>query len=479
MPPEGASWFDVLSRMEEEARDRLIREIAAELDEEVGSELLKTVSTAWELHARREQFPPEGFWTVWLIRTGRGWGKTRTGGEWLRREHQKNPMTDGIIARTETDLERYCLRGESGILSTAPEHYRPEYQPGKQRLVWPDGSLTLLFHSFAPDSIRGPNLSRVWADELASWKYPEECWDNMEFSLRAGNSPKVVVTTTPRPIPLIRKLERDRNVVLTTGHMNENMANLAPSFIKRMQERYEGTRKGRQELAGEVLDEAEGALWKREWFDRPGMRIAKLPCRVKRVVVAIDPPASNTVESAEAGIVVVAAGEDGRGYVLADLSRRATAQEWARTALYAYQDWNANLIVAERNNGGEMVTMTVRTVEKDLKAEGVLDDLPVSLRTVWASRGKAARAEPISALYEQGRFSHVGQFPELEDQLTGWEPDSGDRSPDRLDALVWGATALFRKIIARPTHPGRAETVELLQSAANWSRDSLLGGARP
>ena len=318
------------------------------------------------------------------------------------------------------------VEGESGLLSVGPENERPHYEPSKRRLTWPNGAIATLYSAEDPDQLRGPQHDWAWCDELASWKRPET-WDMLLFGLRLGDDPRVVITTTPRPTKQIKELIADPTCHVTRGSTYENRANLAPAFFSQIVRRYEGTRLGRQELLAEILDDNPGALWRRA--DIEGAAVATCP-DLKRIVVAVDPAATHTEDSDETGIVVCGIAHNGEGYVLDDMSLKGSPHEWGSQAVAGYTKYKADRLVAEVNNGGDMVEHTVRTVSPN-----------VSYRAVHASRGKVIRAEPIAALYEQGRVHHVGTFPTLEDQLCQWEP--GMKSPDRLDALVWALTDLM------------------------------------
>lgn len=380
-------------------------------------------------HARDAQLPPTGDWWVWLIRTGRGWGKTRTGAEFTS-EIARCGTVEWIhlIAATAADARDTMVEGESGLLSVARNDFRPEYEPSKRRVTWPNGCTATLFTAEEPDRLRGPQCGFWWADEVAAWQYAEETWDNLQFGARLGDDVRGVVTTTPRPVALIKKLTRDPRVRQTFGSTFENEANLAGSFISAIRERYEGTRLGRQELAGELLEDNPDALWRREWIERD--RIAKLPdgVHLSRVVVALDP--STTTTGDEAGITVQARGSDSRFYAMADYSMQGSPDAWGKQAVAAYYAHNADVLVYESNQGGEMVASVIRSVDRS-----------VNLKAVNASRGKVTRAEPIAALSEQGRISHIGHLPKLEDELCEWTPGTPN-SPNRLDAYVWGMTEL-------------------------------------
>jgi len=382
----------------------------------------------WRAIARPEQLPPAGDWSTWLILAGRGWGKTRTGAEFVRAEVEAGRLRRlAIVGRTAADVRDVMIEGESGILAVSPPWRRPRYEPSKRRLTWPNGAVATAFSADKPDLLRGPELDGYWADELASWRFGQEAWDNLQFSLRRGRHPRGVVTTTPRPTRLIRDLLADPATHGTRGTTFENVANLAPRFVERMRAHYEGTRLGRQELLGEILDDTPGALWTRARIE--ALRVRRPP-ELVRVVVAVDPAATSGEDADETGIVVAGLGVDGHAYVLDDRTVRGTPYDWAAAAVAAFHEHRADRVVGEANNGGEMVGYTVATV-----------DPTVPFKAVWASRGKRTRAEPIAALDERGLVHHVGSFPELEDQMCTWRP--GEASPDRLDARVWALTELL------------------------------------
>jgi len=334
--------------------------------------------------------------------------------------------------------------GESGILACHPRDFRPEWSPTNRRLTWPNGAMAWVYNGTEPDQLRGPQHDAAWVDELAKFQYLQQTWDQLQFGLRLGSHPKAIVTTTPQPKPLIKKLVLDTDTYVTRGSTFDNAGNLAKPFLKQIQDRYGGTRLGRQELEGEILNDIPGALWHRENID--SNRVYEVPEDLIRVLVAVDPSTSSNEGSDETGIVVVGLARDkdgyGRGYILEDGSLRGTPEEWARRAVSLYRKWEADKIVAEKNQGGEMVSSVIRSVDRSV---------PISL--VHASRGKVIRAEPISALYEQNRIHHVGQFDKLEDQMCIFSIDNmrseSSGSPDRVDALVWGLTEIFDKITGR------------------------------
>ncbi len=319
------------------------------------------------------------------------------------------------------------IEGESGILAICPPDERPKYLSQKRRLEWPNGAKSLIFTADEPERLRGKQHMKLWADELAAWRYPES-WDQASLGLRLGDCPQAIVTTTPKPTRLVKELIADPTTIITRGSTYDNRDNLADAFVQKVVKRYEGTRLGRQELNAEILDDNPGALWKRSDID--AQRVTTAPA-MKRIVVAIDPAVTGNADSDETGITVNGLGSDDHGYLLADLSMRGTPDEWAKVAVNAYHDWKADRIIGETNNGGDMIETVIRMVDKN-----------VSYKAVHASRGKITRAEPISALYEQKRCHHVGFFPVLEDQMCDYDPDTSKYSPDRMDANVWGFTEL-------------------------------------
>ena len=404
----------------------------------------------WPFWARPNQLEPEGDWNTWLILAGRGFGKTRIGSETIRDwVCGKTPLAPGkcsriaLVAETAPDARDVMVLGESGLLAVHPKDFRPTYHPSKRVVVWPNGAQAWLYNAVEPDQLRGPQHDAAWCDELAKFRYMQETWDQLQFGLRLGEHPRAIVTTTPRPLPLIRKLIADEKTYVTRGSTFDNKDNLASTFLHQIQDRYGGTRLGRQELEGEILEDIPGALWNREAIDNA--RVAEAP-PLERIIVAVDPAVSSNEGSDENGIVGVGLARDAdaypRGYVLADKSLRGSPEEWAKAAVSLYRELQADRIVAEKNNGGEMVEAVIRSIDRSV---------PVTL--VHASRGKHVRAEPISALYEQGRIHHVGRFDRLEDQMCLFSIDNlrdeNNGSPDRVDALVWGLTELFEKLTGR------------------------------
>ncbi|QLF71363.1 DNA-packaging protein [Peteryoungia desertarenae] len=394
----------------------------------------------WQLLARPEQLAPEGDWTSWLILGGRGSGKTRAGAEWLQAQvmaaGKRTDLRIALVAETLGDAREVMIDGVSGLTRIA-RRMRPEVEISRRRIVWPNGAIAQIFSSEDPESLRGPQFHLAWCDELAKWKHADETYDMLQFALRLGENPRQVVTTTPRPIPLLKRLMADETTRLTRMATKRNAAHLAPGFLSALTGRYGGTRLGRQELDGELIEDRPDALWKRARLDEI---VVKLSEPLRRIVVAVDPPAGGT--SACCGIVVAGLKENGQAVVLADCSvEGAGPAGWARAVVAAFRRFEADRVVAEVNQGGDMVRAVL---------EGIEAKLP--LTTVRATRGKFLRAEPVAALYEQGRVTHAGRFAALEDQMCDFGPDglSSGRSPDRLDALVWALTALMLEGAGEP-----------------------------
>lgn len=387
---------------------------------------------AWRSVARLEQVAPAGAWVTWVFCGGRGAGKTRSGAEWVSERVAAGARFIHLIAPTAADTRDVLLEGPAGILTITPSHSRPIYQPSLRKVVWPNGAQALLFSSDEPDRLRGPQADTVWIDELCAMRQGQEVLDNMYFGLRVGKDPRVLITTTPRPLKCFKALlARDgQDVIVTRSSSFANRENLAPAFFSQITAKYAGTRLGRQELEAELLTDTPGALWHLDRIEE--LRVRAAPQPLERVVVAIDPAVTHGPDSDETGIIVAGLAADGDGYVLDDLSGRYPPEEWARRAIQAYRTYAADRIVGETNNGGALVEHTLRSV-----------DPGIPFTAVHASRGKLTRAEPVSALYEQGRTHHVGVFGVLEDQMTGYDGSRSGSSPDRLDALVWGLTALM------------------------------------
>jgi len=378
----------------------------------------------WSFWARPKQLEPAGDWTTWALITGRGYGKTRTAAEWVRSKIDTYGRW-ALVARAPGDVRDVMIEGESGLMRVFPRHERPDWQPSRRRLTFHNGALATTFGSYEPDELRGPQHEAAWSDEVATWKYPET-WDNLQLGLRLGPKPRQVVTSTPRPLRIIRELLAATDVVVTRGTTYENRANLAAAFYDLILSKYEGTTLGRQEIHGELLDELPGALWRRALID--AARIAAAP-EQQRIVIAIDPATTHGEDSDQTGIAIAGRGLDGDYYVFGIEGYRLTPLGWGKRAVDEFDRWAADRIVAESNQGGEMVEANIRNVRRDV---------PVEL--IHAKRGKVLRAEPIAALYEQGRVHHVGMFADAEDQLCRF-PVATDLD-DMVDALVHALTEL-------------------------------------
>ena len=439
-----------LAAKREEIRKRILHRL--------GGKKASRLLYDWEFMGRDWQHPPDGPWQFWIFLAGRGAGKTRAGAEWVRLKVRTLPRYShiGLIAPTTDSARKVMVEGESGILKCCSRYDidsegngvgRPIYEPSKRRLMWANGTIATVYTAEEPERLRGPQHSALWCDELASWPRSRlkdgatEAWDNAMFGLRIGANPQAMISTTPKPIPIVRELVKMGlpRCVITRASTYANRANLASTFFSQIITKYEGTRLGRQELLGEVIEEQEGALWTRAMID--AAQTSSAPPDLTRIVVGVDPAITATATSSLCGIVIAGISTDKRAYVLADLSGRYSPDKWARVVVKAYDDYAADRIVAEGNQGGELVRINLKTVRPNL---------PV--RIVHARHSKQARAEPVAALYEQGKVSHLKPMPELEDQLCTWVPLSGDPSPDRLDAMVWALTDLMLKGISPPKY---------------------------
>lgn len=388
----------------------------------------------WLTTARPNQLAPCGAeWHTWLLLAGRGFGKTRAGAEELGWQLLKNPGWRGaIVAPTAADARDTCMEGESGLLACLPPGMVESWSRSNAELLLKNGSRVKLFSADAPERLRGPQHHVAWADELAAWRDPEAL-DQLRFGLRLGRNPQLIVTTTPKPVPMLRDLikREGQGVVLTRGHTFENSKNLAPAALAELKARYSGTRLGRQELFAEVIEDVAGALWQREAIDRA--RVAQAPA-LTRIVIAVDPAVTHGERADLTGVVAAGLGESGQVYVLADLSAALPPALWARRVAQLYETLSADLVIGEVNQGGDLVESVLRTVAPDLP-----------YRAVRANRGKLLRAEPVAALYEQARVHHVGLLPALEDEMCRFAPGAiAQDSPDRVDALVWAITELLR-----------------------------------
>lgn len=387
-------------------------------------------------HARASQRPPDWAWDAWLLLAGRGFGKTRTGAEWSI-DKARTQERGALIGPTAADARDILIQGESGIMACAPATFRPVYEPSKRRLTYPNGATQIVYSADEPDRLRGPQHHYGWFDELAAWRYLQHAWDMAQLGMRLGDHPQICITTTPRPLPLIKALLKEERTAITRGSTYDNLHNLAPTFQRAVVAKYEGTTLGRQELNAEVLDDLPGALVSRTCLEEN--RVPEAP-ELINVVVGMDP--AGTGAGDETGLVVVGRGADGRNYVLHDGSGRLSPDAAARRAWSLLETYGASLLVVEDNGGKDWIEHVLRTVWRE--HDGT--DGPPPLRRVNASQGKVLRAQPVAMRYEQNRVSHVGRHEELEDQLTTWIPEETPReSPDRLDALVHAVTHLMKK----------------------------------
>ncbi len=396
----------------------------------------------WELTGRAGQIAPAGTWSSWLLMAGRGYGKTRSGAEWVRSLAEGDPATRiALVASSLGEARAIMVEGDSGLLAVATPKHRPTFEPSRRLLRWPGGAQAYLYSAAEPESLRGPQHSHAWCDELAKWddagNRAAMAWDNLQLGLRLGHDPRTIVTTTPRAVALVRRLVADDTVCVTRGRTDDNDADLSPRFIAAMRRQYAGSTLGRQELDGELLDDVEGALWSRASLDRCRDGAAATPAlhQFARIVIGVDPPV--TAHGDACGIVVAGVNAAGTAYVLADCSvEKASPERWAHAVADAHAAWQSDRIVAESNQGGALVATVLRAA-----------NVALPVRLVTASRGKSARAEPVAALYEAGRVRHAARFDRLEDEMCGLMAGGGyegpGRSPDRADALVWALTELM------------------------------------
>jgi phage terminase large subunit-like protein len=413
----------------------------AELTPEQRRELLATMSAeelqrleySWEFWRQPHQEPPPPPWRLWLLCAGRGAGKSWTGAQWVRNQIETGRRRS-IALVAPTHLAGRKIMVEDGLLRLCPPNNMPVYEMATGVIRWPNGGVCHLLSSETPDRIRGYNFDGAWCDEVGAWENAEDTWDQLSFALRLtgplGDEPAIIATTTPRPTKLLRTLLADPGTVVSRATTYDNRANLNPAVLAHLEKRYASTRTGRQELLGEMLLDVEGALWTRTMMD--DCHVEHAPAEMRRICVAIDPAGSSNKNSDETGIVVAGVDRAGIGYILKDLSGKYSPEAWARKAISAYKHWHADRIICERNYGGDMVLSTLKSV-----------DPGVPVKMVVASRGKAVRAEPIAALYEQGKIKHVGNLSLLEDQLCEWDAAANGPSPDRLDAMVWCMTELM------------------------------------
>jgi phage terminase large subunit-like protein len=434
--------YEWLTTAEAEVRARLVAQLSPAERNDFGY--------LWDYTARPEQLPPPGDWRIWMIMAGRGFGKTRTGAEWVRMIADNHPGARiALVSSSLAEARAVMVEGESGIMAVCRPNHQPRFEPSLHRIRFRNGAQAQLFSAAEPESLRGPQHSHAWCDEIGKWPLSHEratrCWENLQLGLRLGDDPRIVVTTTPRAVPLVKRLVAQHGaadgVVISRGSTTANTGNLPERFLEAIASEFGETQLARQEIGGELLDDIEGALWTRAMLEQ-ARETGTVPAP-QRVVVAVDPPAGTGGD--ECGIIVVALGDDGIGRVLADCSATGAAPaEWARRVADAAHEWSADRVVAEANQGGAMVESVLRAADQALP-----------IRLVHASRGKVARAEPVAALYAAGRVRHVGMFARLEDQLcgllVGGTYAGPGRSPDRADALVWGLSELMLGRQMRPS----------------------------
>jgi phage terminase large subunit-like protein len=420
----------------------LLPEEQAQFLAELNRARIDAGNTWWEVFWHKHQRPPAeaqggGPWNTWLLMGGRGAGKTHAGAAWVRGMALGQPpyATEpvkriALIGETAADAREVMVEGVSGLLAAHARGERPEWIPTRRRLEWPNGAVGQIFSAEEPESLRGPQFGAAWCDEIAKWRHAEATFDMLQFGLRLGERPRQVITTTPRPIPLLKRLMKDPTTALSHASTHANALMLSPAFLETVLARYKGTRLGRQEIDGELIEDRADALWSRALLE--AARVPEAPA-LTRIVVAVDPPATAGEKSASCGLVAVGRSEDGKVYVMADETVAGMSPAgWASKAIALWRRLQADALVVEVNQGGDMVRAVI--------AE---QDRSVPVIAVRARRGKWLRAEPVAALYEQGRVKHVGAFPALEDELCDFGLDglSSGRSPDRLDALVWAVTA--------------------------------------
>jgi phage terminase large subunit-like protein len=392
----------------------------------------------WRHWARPKQLAPEGDWAVWILTAGRGFGKTHSNAQWLHKRSMEYPKRwSALVVKTPADARDMVIEGPGGILRNTHPKQRPLYEPSKRRLTWSNESWATIFSDEEPDQLRGFSGDTAAIDEFAKFKHPQEVWDNLQFGMRAlsNDRPRILVTTTPRPIKILKKIMALPTTIVVTGSSYENRANLDPTWFDQITSQYEGTRLGRQEIHAEILDDVPGALWTRVMLDKACYR--GKPPEFRRVVVGVDPSGTSGDDHGNrVGIVAVGLSIDGICYVLADRSCSLGPDGWGRRVVDTLDSFNGDRIVVERNFGGAMAEHVIRTVRQN-----------APLRMVTASRGKIARADPVAALYEQGKVRHLASVPDLEDEMCNMTSDGyiGGGSPDRCDALVWAITELVLK----------------------------------
>lgn len=421
---------------------------------ELSATELDELQHTWEFWARGDQIPPEGDWNTFLALAGRGWGKTRASAEWVRAQVKQGKKRIAYVCATNSDVEKVFVKGDSGILrccwkgdtTNKGVHLgMPEWSPTKRTLTWANGAKVECFSAQEPERLRGPQFEAAACDELCAWVYDEDTWDMLQFCLRLGKHPKVFIATTPKATKLLKKIMANETTMVVRGSTFDNSANLADTYLKAVKAQYEGTRLGKQELYAEVLMENEGALWNSDMIDACQIKREEVP-ELSKIVVSLDPATTNNVTSDLTGIIVAGVDENGIAYILEDHSFKGSPEAWASKAVELYHRWNANLVVYEKNQGGDLIPTVIRNI-----------DDTVALKGVFASNAKIARAEPVSLLYEKGRVKHVmdpefgDSLKELEAQMVEFEPMGKHKSPDRYDSMTWSITELLLKGRAKPT----------------------------
>jgi len=417
-----------------QSRELLLKECIKLIKQEIKRRKKHEKQFDWNHNARPEQKVPKGNWRVWLILAGRGFGKTRTGAETIRQWALSGQYKRiALIARSEAEAREVMIEGQSGLLNVHPKSERPIWEPSLRRLTWPNGAIATCYSSENYQQLRGPQFDCAWIDELAKFHTADQVWDQLNFALRLGTHPRIIITTTPRPTALLKDMILNEYswVHITRGSTYDNQANLSSEFIATMKEQYHNTTLGQQELLGQMIMDEEHALWKRANIHQISNQ--NLP-HLRKIIIGVDPAATSHKKSDETGIVITGIDENGHGYVLKDLSGRYSPNQWAQIAIDAYHQYKADLIIAETNKGGDMVETILKTINPNIRFKGV-----------HASVGKKARAQPVAALYEQNKVSHLEGLEILEDQMCLYVPHQTQKSPDRLDALVWSLSELMLK----------------------------------
>lgn len=415
--------FKKLKTLSKDQKEKFIKSLSPE-------ELIMIFYDWRNTWARPNQIEPEGNWTYWLVLAGRGFGKTKLAAEWIRERVDSGQSRNiALVAPRASDIRDIMIEGPSGLLNVFPPYQRPNYEPSKRKITFYTGAVAITYSGDEPDQLRGPNVDTAWVDELCAMPKQEQVLDMVAFCLRIGVNPRCVITTTPRPTRTIKRLIHESNTFITRGSTFENRDNLSPVFFSSIIERYKNTRIGKQELYGEILDDNPKALWKEKMIEET--RVIKHP-ELRRIVIGVDPAATANKNSDETGIIAVGKGNDGHFYILDDKSCQASPAGWGNAVISVYYKYRADRVIGEVNQGGDMVEYVLKTIDRN-----------VSFKAIHATRGKKLRAEPIAALYEQKKCHHIGTFPDLETQMTNWDPENDSESPDRVDALCWAIWELM------------------------------------